>query len=198
MSKKQSFPWVDEVQFALECGESFQQTGKKLIAKVRSIKEGIAQTPSGVGDVAVCATNLAFAIELYLKSLLKLLDLAVPKTHNLSDLYALLPQRVRVLIEDVYDTALPGQARALDNQMGFTLAKGDHKTPSWNDYKKRLTLPEILERSKNLFQSWRYVFEYDQSTKSLYQFHHFDYGFLWVATEAIRAELVVRLGKTET
>ncbi|MBN1695590.1 HEPN domain-containing protein [candidate division WOR-3 bacterium] len=59
----------------------------------------------------VCATNLAFAIELYLKALLILLDLKWPYTHDLHTLYNLVPESVRELIESVYETFLPDQQR---------------------------------------------------------------------------------------
>jgi hypothetical protein len=56
-------------------------------------------------------------------------------------------------------------------------------------------LSDLLERSKDLFQSWRYVFEFSQPEGSSYQFHEFEYGMLRCAAEVLRVELRVR---TET
>lgn len=99
-------------QAALVCGEAFQRLAAEFISRIRVIKEGTAQAMSNeLGDLVACATNLGFAIELYLKALLTQLDLLVPKSHNLRALYDRIPQPVRALIEDVYDTKWPEQAR---------------------------------------------------------------------------------------
>jgi len=146
-----------------------------------------------LGDIVVCAANLAFAIELYSKALLMLLDLKVPQVHNLRVLYDTIPQPVRELIESVYETAWPDQARQLRGRVSVTLAKGPREEPLWDDYtKESLALPDLLARSKNLFQSWRYIFEFRQPNDSSYQFHQFEYGLLWCAAEAIKAEIKVR------
>jgi hypothetical protein len=183
---------------ALTCGETFQQSTKELIPKISSIEEGKTQArEKGLGDVVVFATNLTFAIELYLKSLLMLCNLNVPRTHNLIDLYEKLPRPVIEIIESTYDASWLKQANELGVHMGFTFTKGPTKTPEWDNYRERFTLSNLLARSRNLFVDWRYVFEFRQPDNSLYQFHHFDYGFLWVAAEAIRFEIKVRLDETE-
>lgn len=186
-----------EVQAALTCGEAFQRLAEELIPRIGSIKEESAQAMSNeLGDLVACATNLAFAIELYLKALLILLDLKVPQVHNLRDLYDRIPQPVRTLIESVYDTAWPDQVHQLRGRVAITLAKGPPEKPQWDDYsKERLALPDLLARSKNLFQSWRYIFEFRQPKDSSYQFHQLEYGLLWCAAEAIKAEIKVRSGK---
>lgn len=186
-----------EVQAALTCGEAFQRLAEELIPRIGSTKEESSQAMSNeLGGIVVCAANLAFAIELYLKALLMLLDLKVAQVHNLRVLYDRIPQSVRELIESVYETAWPDQARQLRGRVSITLAKGPREEPPWDDYNKEsLTLPDLLARSKNLFQSWRYIFEFRQPNDSSYQFHQFEYGLLWCAAEAIKAEIKVRLAK---
>ncbi len=107
---------------------------------------------------------------------------------------------VRALIEDVYNTKWPEQARQLRGRVSFTLAKGPLDEPQWDDYNKLpLALPDLLARSSDLFQSWRYMFEFSQPEDSPYQFHQFEYGLLWCAAEAVRVEVTVRLrGMEET
>lgn len=180
-------------QAALICGEAFQRLAAKFIPRIGVIKETSAQTMSReLADVVACATNLAFAIELYLKALLTQLDLPVPKSHNLRALYDAIPQPVRMLIQDVYDTKWPEQLHILPHH-SFTLAKGLLEEPRWDVYKVSPSLPDLLARSSDLFQSWRYVFEFCQPEDSPYQFHQFEYGLLWCAAEAIRVETTVRL-----
>ena len=150
--------------------------------------------PKEVGDLVACATNLAFAIELYLKGLLTHLDLPITQNHDLRNLYDQLPQAVRAIIEEVYDSFWPKQFRKLGRRTSFTLAKGPREEPLWDDYTKTSpALPDLLARSRDSFQSWRYVFEYAQPKESPYQFHKFEYGLLWCAAEAFRIELMIRL-----
>jgi hypothetical protein len=186
-------------QAALVCGEAFQRLAKKFIPRIGVIKEESSQGMSNeLGNLVACATNIVFAIELYLKALLTQLDLPVPQVHDLRALYDAIPQPVRALIESVYDTALPKQARQLHGRVSITLAKGKGllEEPRWDDYKVSLALPDLLARSRDLFQSWRYIFEFSQPEHSAYQFHQFEYGLLWCAAESIRADITVRLRGT--
>ncbi len=74
--------------------------------------------------------------------------------------------------------------------MSITIAKGPLKEPPWDDYTKvSPALPDVLARSKDLFKSWRYIFEFTQPEDSPYQFHQFEYGLLWCAAEAIHDTL---------
>ena len=184
-------------QSALVCGESFQRLAETLIPSIWTVREGAHHVmPDEMGAVVACATNLAFAVELYLKGILIQLDLDVPKNHNLRGLYDAIPQSVRTVIEGTYDTALPCEVRRLDGRVSFTSAIGPFGELSWNDYKESLALPDLLERSKDVFVSWRYVFEFSPSARSPYQFRRFEYGLLRCAAEALRVELTVRLHET--
>jgi hypothetical protein len=184
-------------QTALVCAEAFQRLAKEFIPKIGAIKEKSSQVISNeLGDLVACATNLGFAIELYLKALLIQLDLPVPQDHNLRVLYDRIPQPVRTIIEDVYNTKWPEQASQLCGRVSITLAKGPMENPRWDNYKVSPALPDLLARSKNLFQSWRYIYEFTQPEDSPYQFHQFEYGLLWCAAEAIRVEVTIRLHRT--
>jgi hypothetical protein len=184
-------------QAALVCGEAFQRLAKKFIPRIGAIKEKSSQVMSNeLGNLVACATNIGFAIELYLKALLIQLDLSVPHVHDLRILYDAIPQPVRAIIEDVYNTKWP---ELYGRRVSVTLAKGPKyplEKPRWDDYKVSLALPDVLARSGDLFQSWRYIFEFTQPKDSPYQFHQFEYGLLWCAAEAIRVEITVRLRET--
>ena len=185
-------------QSALVCGESFQRLAEGLISAIWTVKEGAHQVmPDEMGNVVACATNLAFAVELYLKGILVQLGLDVPMSHNLRVLYDAIPQSVRTLIESIYDTALPDEVRRLDGRVSFTCAIGPSGELSWDDYKVSLALPDLLERSKDLFVSWRYAFEFSPPVSSPYQIREFEYGLLRCAAEVLRVELTVRLDQTE-
>jgi hypothetical protein len=183
-------------QDALACGEAFQNLAEEIIAKIGTIKEDPSQDmPPELADVVVCATNLGFAIELYLKALLIHLDLQAPHVHDLRALYDAIPQPVRAIIENVYDAALPDEVRQLHGRVSITLAKGPIEKPRWDDYRVSLGLPDLLRRSRDLFQSWRYIFEFSQHKDSPHQFHQFEYGLLRCAAEAMRVEAISRLAE---
>jgi HEPN domain-containing protein len=188
---------VYDSKTALACGEAFQRLAIGLIPRICEIKNDPEyEISKEISDVIACATNLTFAIELFLKALLIQLGLPVPISHDLLKLYNKIPKTVRTIIEDVYNTKFPEQLHRL-RKHSITLAIGPkekfQEEPQWGDYKASTLLPKLLERSRNLFQSWRYYFEFRQPEDSYYQFHEFEYGLLWCAAEAIRVEVIVRL-----
>jgi hypothetical protein len=182
---KSSAAKVWSAQDALACAEAFQKLAEDLIPGIGTAKEGSYDVmTTKMADVVVCATNLGFALELYLKGLLKQLALEVPTGHdghNLHLLYDKMPQRVRTLIESRYDEALP-----LHGHESITFAKGLLEEPGWNDYKVLPRLPDLLEKSKDLFQSWRCIFEFSPPEGSSHQFHEFAYGPLLCAAKVLR------------
>jgi hypothetical protein len=180
-------------QDALVCGEAFQRLADELIPRIEAVEEGSKIAMSNeMGDVVACATNLAFAVELYLKALLTQLDMPVTMTHDLRKLYDGIPQHVRAIIESVYDERLPVEWAG--HRACFSMAKGPIDTPQWEDYSKlSRKLPDLLSRSRDIFQCWRYVFEFTEPEDSLYQVHVFEYGLLRTAAEALRVEVTVRL-----
>jgi len=185
-------------QAAFVCAEAFQKLAEEFIPRIPLIKTKSSQAMSNeLGDLVACATNIGFAIELYLKALLMQQDRRVPQTHDLCTLYNAVPQPVRALIESVYDTFLPDQLHQLHGHASFTLAKGPLEEPLWDDHAEvSLALPDLLARSRDIFQSWRYMFEYSPTEESLYQFHKFEYAPLRCAAEAMRVETKVRLHGT--
>ena len=77
----------------------------------------------------------------------------------------------------------------------FVLTWGPLERPHFEDSKTWLTLPDVLARSKDLFQSWRYAFEFSPPDGSSYQFRQFEYCFLRCAAEVMRVEVRVRLSQ---
>jgi len=186
-------------QAALVCAEAFQRLAEEFLPRIGAIKTGVLSLSASneVGDLVACATNLAFAQELYLKALLTHFGLPVPENHDLRALYDGIPQPVRELIESVYDVALLDTLRRLPGWGSFQIAKGPLEEPRWDDDKKESpALPDLLARSRDLFQTWRYAFEFSPPADGSYQFHRFDYAPLRCAAEAMRVELTVRLRGT--
>lgn len=86
-----------------------------------------AGVPNGLGDLVSSATNLGFALELYLKALRMQLCLPYRRTHDLWDLYMDLPDDVKLGIGKSYDESRrslqPGVRGAI------TIAKGPVEPP---------------------------------------------------------------------
>lgn len=195
MPKMSAAQRMRDSQAALACAEAFQRLAEEFIPRITAIEERSVQAMSHeIADVVASATNLAFALELYMKALLTQLDMPVPQVHDLRLLYDAIPQPVRTLIESTYDIALPRDLRQLHGHGIFTLAVGPLEPPRWDDRKVSLALPDVLARSKDLFQSWRYVFETSVPEGGSYQFRCFEYGPLRCAAEVMRVEVTVRLG----
>jgi len=142
--------------------------------------------PRNIGDLVVAAANLAFAVELYIKALLTELQINVPQTHDLSKLYAAIPQPFRNEIEKSYDANWREHWHG--KRASITIAKGPVEQPEWSDYRSQpKDLGAVLDRSGDTFSSWRYIYEFTEPGQGSYQFHHFEYGLLLSACDAIRS-----------
>jgi hypothetical protein len=147
------------------------------------------------GPMIASATNLAFAIELYMKALRILNKLGPMRTHDLATLYANLPTELRRAIKATYDVAQkkldPSQpARALTVAISHKDAPQDDKD-ALQDHRFRAptsmydaSLPAVLERSRVLFEEWRYLYEQGEhgKVKRLY----YEYQWLEAVADALR------------
>jgi HEPN domain-containing protein len=176
----------------LVCAEAFQRVAERLIGRIGELKEGTQDPCSGLGDVVACAVNLAFALELYLKTLLVQLQLEVPQRHDLRNLYDALPQEVKDNIEKAYDTAWRSQWYG--KRAAITIAKGPRDEPTWTDYRNEAKdMGALLERSNDVFLAFRYIYEFTEPEDDAYQFHQFEYGLLLSACHSLRAAIIERL-----
>jgi hypothetical protein len=155
--------------------------------RIVDIEEGTqpGPTPPAVGDMVVAATNLAFAIELYIKAILVVSQIEVPRGrngHDLEKLYERLPNHFKVLIEHFYD----GTRRRDPWRRSITFALGGPEEPEWDDLREPQDLNALLTRSSDLFSSWRYIHEFTIPNKDGYQFRRFEYSGLLAGCRAMR------------
>jgi hypothetical protein len=183
---------VRDTNAALVCAEAFQRVAVPFLPTIaHDVEEGTQSTPRDIGDLVVAAANLAFAVELYIKTLLAELQINVPRGHDLGKLYAEIPQSVRDEIEKSYAT---WRKDWYGRRASVTIAKGPAKQPKWDDYRSKSNdLGAVLDRSGDVFSSWRYIYEFTGPDQGNYQFHHFEYGLLLCACRAIRAAINDRL-----
>jgi hypothetical protein len=178
---------------SLLCAEAFQRVAEPLLPKIASVKGTSPRSlsvPTGIGDLVVAAANLAFASELYIKTLLTELSIDVPRGHDLGKLYHEIPQAVRDEIEQAYAEC---RKDWYGRQAAVTIAKGAVREPEWGDYRSQSQdIGAVLSRSGDAFSSWRYIYEFSGPDQGGYQFHHFEYGLLHCACRALRAAIEAR------
>jgi len=156
--------------------------------------------PPSVGDLVVTATNLAFAIELYIKVVLVLSQVDVPRGregHDLGKLYSSTPQHFKVIIERFYNE------RRKDwkgRRSCITVSKGPADPPEWDDHSSESPdIGALLDRAGDLFSSWRYIYEFTDPGQGEYQLHRFEYGLLLSACQAMQDTVKMsRKPSTET
>ena len=175
---------------ALDSADTFYALGTYFLPRVTpEIPEGTFRgAPPGLGEMVGSATNLSFALELYIKALLIRLRLPVPHRHNLRTLYGGLPGRTRREIERRYDAFLRTVPKHIP--AAISIAKGPATAPGWGDYSRvGHDLTSVLRRSHDTFDSWRYIFEYKPPPGVKYQSHQFEYLLLTLACQAIKGHI---------
>jgi hypothetical protein len=171
----------------LACADAFRRLAQPLIPGIRSLPEGAGADPDeGIGDLAACAANMAFALELYLKLMIALPGGQVPHTHDLRRLYDALPDWMRMKVVERYREKGPFRV--------ITLATGLGDSPEWLD-SKSADLPSVLSRSGDAFDAWRYMFEIEVLPAGEYQYRRFEYGSLDCACQAIRDTISEVIGE---
>jgi len=199
MTQKVAVPATDDTTWiepiALRCADSFRAVAESFIhGTLTNLPKGSVEAYGPrLGDIAACATNLAFALEIYLKCLRIQVGLpprAEGKGHDLWELYKELPSQVRTAIEERYES---GRTRPFPTHASFTyVLQRSPVPPIWDEgNEKSMALPDVLKRSKDTFVSWRYVFEIQQPNRhDLVRRRTFEYLLLLFACTAINAVIL--------
>jgi hypothetical protein len=190
--KSDDVKWIEPL--ALVCADSFLKMAQSFI-DIEKIHRELPEGPVGAygpafGDLAVCATNLAFGLEIYLKCLRTQLGLPPARGHDLWELYKDLPSHIRSEIESRYERGRTNPSPAYAS-ITFALSRQPDKL-DWQDLnRKSMTLGDVLKRSKDVFVSWRYVFEIrNAGNNDSHQLHTFEYLLLLLACVAINTVIL--------
>lgn len=134
------------------------------------------------GMVFATATNLSLAVELYIKACLITHNVKFKTIHDLKELFNSLPYKVKTKIKADYRAYNPRPNNPFDKKSAIDMC---HSIKSARA--KKHDLESVLNRSKDSFTAYRYLFESieNSSTKSI----KFEYGALWCAARAIRKQL---------
>ena len=151
---------------------------------------------SNLGALFASATNLALAVELYLKSLMILLRMDIPNTHELWTIFKRFPSELRSAIESQFDSSLdsvPGQTVALQLDIW---AGGEPKAPLPDiPTDEKYDLKSLLKRCNNAFVTWRYIYERGEQGKHV--LFEYEYVRLGVLCEVLRHIIQSRLTNQE-
>jgi hypothetical protein len=175
------------------CAEAFLRLAEPVVIRIgKDVEERTQSHPflPSMGDVAAAATNLAFAIELYIKAILKASKIDLPtgrEGHNLGTLYALMPEYFQTLIERSYEETRKKDWSGRYPSITVSIGPVSANLPKWDDDRdKSCDLGAILNRSSDIFTSWRYIFEFKKTDDGGWQSHRFEYGLLLSACHAMR------------
>lgn len=176
----------------LACAEAYLRLAEPSVIKIKELPESKQpnQFSFCMGDAVAGATNLAFAIELYIKAILIVSKIEVPQGrdgHNLAKLYAVMPEHFKIVIGESYEKTRKkdwmGQIPSITLSIGQAMAG----IPKWEyNHDVSLELEALLHRSSNIFTSWRYIFEFEKPDEDQWCFHRLEYGLLLSACRAMR------------
>src|SRR5437762_6326134 len=189
---------------AVSCAEAFLRLAEPVVIRIgKDVPESTTQSrpffPS-MGDVAAAATNLAFAIELYIKGILIASKIEPPTGrdgHNLGKLYTAIPKHFKDVIERSYEETRKKDWNGRYPSITVAMRPEPANLPKWDDNRSQsLGLGPLLDRSSDIFSSWRYIYEFKNPGECGGKSHHFEYGLLLSACHAMR-DTIKSLQNTE-
>lgn len=179
-AKKRDHRW------AMLAADAFAKNSRLFIDSLpKDINQSANAAVRNLGGLVASATNLALAAELYLKSLIILLHMDIPNTHELWVIFRRLPLELRREIEKEFDSScesLPEQAVGLQLDLW---AGGEPETPLPDiPSEGKYDLKSVLRRSSNAFVTWRYIYEKGEEGKHV--LFDYEYGRLGVFCGILR------------
>ena len=181
-----------DVNAALACAEAYLRLAEPAVIKIKELEESTEPHPfsPSFGDMVAGATNLAFAIELYIKAILIVSEIEVPQGrdgHNLGKLYALMPSHFKTVIEESYVKTRNNDWIGIYPSISLSAGQVTAAIPKWDDTRgASLDLGALLNRSSDIFTSWRYIYEFKKPAEGEWCFHRLEYGLLLSACRAMR------------
>ena len=124
---------------------------------------GGPETHPPVHEIIFCATNLAFATELYLKAAyVACRGRPPPKVHNLGKIFENISESDRATILSIYESKFALDFGNLRNgEIWFKLDDGDPP-----EDKRPTSLLEVLNHYSMCYEDWRYIFAINKKGNS--------------------------------
>ena len=186
MSKQPHVSKRRNPKWAMLAADAFVKNSRLFTGSLpKDLNQSANAAVGDLGGLFASATNLALATELYLKSLMILLGMDIPNTHDLWAIFTRLPPQLIQDIEKEFDSScgsLPEHAVGLVLAI-WTGTQPEAPLPEVPKEKKR-DLKSILRRSKDAFVTWRYI--YEMGVEGRHALFEYEYGRLGVFCEILR------------
>jgi hypothetical protein len=173
------------LRMALVSASAFQDLANSFI----SVAEGISPENgqnfviSKFGHLIASATNMSFAVEIYLKAII------VPPSskdgHDLLNLFNMLPSEVSAVLQASFE-------KKPKKQIGKIGCFHLHSQGEMDSTRKKFDIKSILESSKDAFVTWRYLYESTEGEKrkeAVYEFYQLN-----VFSNVLKEYLIAELG----
>jgi hypothetical protein len=191
---------IYDTRTALRAADAFRNLSEGFLREIGPVKDTAAiRAANNIGGLIASATNLALALELYLKALRIAMFLPVPATHELWSLYKKLPRGIKERIQTRYDLL---NQTAGDEVSSFNLAMWVGSTPPPgppprppNNSEVDRSLKSVLLRSSNAFETWRYLHEV--RTQEEFIFYSFEFYRLGLICDIVRAYTIELLQQAQ-
>jgi hypothetical protein len=178
---------------ALVAADSFRAHANIFLAKIG--RDMATMQDIAVRDIGGCvasATEMALAVELYLKALRTILGMKIPRSHDLWKLYRDFPAGATEAIEQHYHSRLVttpwvGSALNLRVMAGPISPNEANAKPKATDGDN--SIEATLKRNANAFITWRYLYEQGVAGQTIvlqYDFHRLETAGVAVRETAIK------------
>lgn len=166
MARKKDKKLDYDISLAINSADTFKAISDAYTNTRKGIKlEDSHKHQVPLGTVIGSATNLALAVELYLKSIYMLLKMEVPATHHLWTLYENLPDDVKNELKAQYDSTNSRLPKELASVRIYT-ARGKNRPFDPPPEIRKVgpsDLKSVLVRSAEAYVTWRYLYEHEDT-----------------------------------
>jgi HEPN domain-containing protein len=183
-------PAVADVGIALLTGDSFFQHSQRFVAYLAAYP-GRADEAAvrDIGGMVTSATNVALAIEIYLKALILSSGRAAPQTHELPTLWSLVPQSIQDSVDRAYLQLLNEKSPDAVS-LELLVTRSPDRRPQGTRPPQSNQLKDVLARNTSAFRAWRYLFADPEKSAGM----PLEYEFLCLSyiARALRGQTGVR------
>lgn len=191
MPSSQHPPSHLDFRFATSVANAYFGLARPLLDRLAAGLEEGAHAATDAASVFSVATNVALALELYLKAIRIGLKMTSPDTHNLWALYKSLPNEVKTKLEAGYDARVAELLPTQQFDLNICVQRGGSPSDPFEfptrEARSKL-LPALIKRSAFMFVAWRYVHESVPPTQK-HAFFSFEHSHLRIACETLLAFL---------
>ncbi len=173
-------------RIAFHCAEGFYNLALPYIRKVNTPINSPESSKISPSEIIASATNLALALELYLKSLQIFTGMSPGSTHQLWSLLKNINSDVKSDVERRFDIERQTADPALGKVTGFSISRDPNVTIPVGIRAKKEDLKSVLIRAQDAFVTWRYIYEHAKPRQDAQINLEFEHSLMRFACHAVR------------